>query len=109
MGHQSYVLLCSKMTSFLPSEGVSEITFGSISSRTLCGITLLLEKAVNKYFCLSYCLFLSACFSAVTHCYFTRLKPKRDDPFKFCLPALLGIHTNPKQKEYLKSSEGFLR
>ena len=26
MGHQSYVLLCSKMTSFPPSEGLSEIT-----------------------------------------------------------------------------------
>jgi hypothetical protein len=25
-----YVLLCSKMTSFPPSEGVSEMTFGSI-------------------------------------------------------------------------------
>ena len=28
--YQSYVLLCSKMTSFPPSEGVSKITFGSI-------------------------------------------------------------------------------
>ena len=35
MGHQSYVLLCSKMTSFPPSEGVSEITFDSICSRSL--------------------------------------------------------------------------
>jgi hypothetical protein len=35
MRHQSYVLLCSKMTSFPPSEGVSEITFGSICSRSL--------------------------------------------------------------------------
>ena len=35
MGHQSYVQLCSKMTSFLPSEGVSKITFGSICSRSL--------------------------------------------------------------------------
>ena len=25
MGHQSYVLLCRKMTSFPPSEGVSKI------------------------------------------------------------------------------------
>ena len=33
MGHQSYVLLCSEITNFLPSEGVSEITFGSIQSR----------------------------------------------------------------------------
>ena len=29
-GHQIYVLLCSKMTSFPPSDGVSEITFSSI-------------------------------------------------------------------------------
>ena len=36
MRHQSYVLLCSKMTSFPPSEGVTEITFGSICSRSLC-------------------------------------------------------------------------
>ena len=27
MGHQSYVLLCSKMASFPPSEGLSEITY----------------------------------------------------------------------------------
>ena len=33
MWHQCYILLCSKMTSFLPSEGISEITFGSIQSR----------------------------------------------------------------------------
>ena len=26
-GHQSYVLLCSKITSFQPSEGVCGITF----------------------------------------------------------------------------------
>ena len=30
-----YVLLCSKMTSFPPSEWVSKITFGSICSRSL--------------------------------------------------------------------------
>ena len=29
------IMLCSKMTSFLSSEGVSEITFGSICSRSL--------------------------------------------------------------------------
>ena len=29
--------------------------------------------------------------------------------FEFCLPELLGIHRNPKQKEFLKSSEGFLK
>ena len=30
MGQKTYVLLRSKMTSFPPSEGVREITFGSI-------------------------------------------------------------------------------
>ena len=29
------IVLCSKMTSFPPSEGVSKITFGSICSRSL--------------------------------------------------------------------------
>ena len=33
------------------------------------------------------------------HCNFTRLNPKRISPFQFCLPALLGIHSNPKQKD----------
>ena len=47
MGHQSYVLLCSKMTSFPPSEGVSEITFGSICSRSLW-IRIQTLKAVNE-------------------------------------------------------------
>ena len=27
-----------------------------------------------------------------SHCYFTRLNPKRISPFQFCFPALLGIH-----------------
>ena len=42
-------------------------------------------------------------------CYFTRLNLKRISPLKFCLPALLGIDRNPRQKVFLKSSEGFLR
>ena len=37
------------------------------------------------------------------------LNPKRKGPFYFCLPALLGIHRNLKQKEFFRSSEGFLR
>ena len=41
MGHQRYVLLCSKMTSFPPSEGVSKITFGSICSRFPCLVSLI--------------------------------------------------------------------
>ena len=44
-----------------------------------------------------------------THCYFTRLNPKRKGPFYFCLPALLGIHRNLKQKEFFYSRKGFFR
>ena len=44
-----------------------------------------------------------------SHCYFTRLNFKRKSPFYFCLPALLGIHGTPKQKDFLRSSKGFFR
>ena len=47
MGHQSYVLLCSKITSFPPSEGVSEITFGSICSRSLWPIPIKQEGVAD--------------------------------------------------------------
>ena len=40
-----------------------------------------------------------------SHCYFIRLNPKRISPFQFCLPALLGIHRNPRQKDIFKSSK----
>ena len=30
-------------------------------------------------------------------------------PLQFCLPALLGIHRHPMQKEFFTSCEGFLR
>ena len=43
-----------------------------------------------------------------TPCYFNRLNPKRISPFQFCLPALLGIHRNPTQKEFLKTKQGIL-
>ena len=43
------------------------------------------------------------------NCYFTRLNPKRINPFEFCLSALLGMHRNTRQKYFLKSSKGFLR
>ena len=43
------------------------------------------------------------------HCYFTRLNLKKMGPLQFCLPALLEIHRNHKQKEFLKSCEGLLR
>ena len=35
----------------------------------------------------------------VSHCYFTRLNPIRISPLRFCLPKLLGIHRNPRQKD----------
>ena len=44
-----------------------------------------------------------------SHCYFTRLNLKKTGPLQFCLPALLKIHKNHTQKEFLKSCEGFLR
>ena len=55
------------------------------------------------------CNFFSCRSGVHTHCYFTRLNPERISPFQFCLPEMLGIHRNPKQKEFLKSTEGFLR
>ena len=49
MGHQSYVLLFGKMTSFPPSEWVSEINFGSICSRSLwLGTSSIDTKAFMK-------------------------------------------------------------
>ena len=48
-------------------------------------------------------------FNVSPHCYFIKLNPRKKATFKFCLPALLGIHRNLKQKEFFRSSEGFLR
>ena len=42
----------------------------------------------------------------LAHCYFTRLNLKK---MRLCLPALLKLHRNHKQKEFLKSCEGLLR
>ena len=44
-----------------------------------------------------------------SHCYSTRLNPTKKGPFQFCFPALLGIHQHPMQKEFFRSTEGFLR
>ena len=44
-----------------------------------------------------------------SHCYFTRLNPKRESPFYFWLPALVGIHRNLNQKEFFRSNKRFLR
>ena len=43
-----------------------------------------------------------------SHCKFIRLNPKNKGPIQFCLPVLLGIHRNSKQKEFFRFSEGFL-
>ena len=69
----------------------------------------------------SKCLVSVACFAGpvvclfvrqatqYSHCYFTRLNLKKMGPLQFCLPVFLGIHRNPKQKEFLNSCEGFLK
>ena len=44
-----------------------------------------------------------------THYHFTRLNPKKKGTLQFCLPALQGIHRHPMQKEFFRSTEGFLR
>ena len=36
----------------------------------------------------------------VPHCYFTRLNLKKMGPIQFCLSIFLGIHRNPKQKDF---------
>ena len=41
------------------------------------------------------------------HCYFTRLNLKKMGPLQFCLPVFLGIHRNPKQKEFSNSLRDF--
>ena len=46
---------------------------------------------------------------APSHYHFTRLNPKKKGTLQFCLPALLGIHRHPMQKEFFRSTEGFLR
>ena len=36
-----------------------------------------------------------------SHCYFISLNIKKMGLLQFCLPVLLGIHRNPKQKDFL--------
>ena len=40
---------------------------------------------------------------------FYQIEPKKMGPLQFCLPVFLGIHRNPKQKEFFNLHEGFLR
>ena len=44
-----------------------------------------------------------------THCYSIRSNLKTMGPLQLCLPVFLGIHRNPKQKEFFNSHKGFLR
>jgi hypothetical protein len=44
-----------------------------------------------------------------SHCYFTRLNLKKMGSLQLCLPAFIGTHWHPKQKEFLKSCEGFVK
>ena len=44
----------------------------------------------------------------IAHCYFTRLNPKRKDPFYFSLPALLGIHKESQPKIIFQIQQGIL-
>ena len=48
-------------------------------------------------------------FAKSPHYHFTRLNPKKKGTLQFCLPALQGIHRHPMQKEFFRSTEGFLR
>ena len=45
----------------------------------------------------------------LTHCYSLRSNLKKMIPLQFCLPIFLGIHRNPKQKEFFNSRKGFWR
>ena len=43
-----------------------------------------------------------------SHCYFTRLNLKKMGPLQFCPSIFLGIHRNPKQKDFFNYCEVFL-
>jgi len=42
---------------------------------------------------------------AKNHCDYIRLNVKKMGPLQFCLPVFLGIHRDPKQKEFFNSCE----
>jgi hypothetical protein len=44
-----------------------------------------------------------------SHCSSIRSNIKQMGPLQFCLPVFLGIHRNPKQKDFFNLREGFLR
>ena len=43
-----------------------------------------------------------------THFYLTRLNLEKMGRLQFCLSIFIGMHRNPKQKEFFNSCEGFL-
>ena len=43
------------------------------------------------------------------HYLFTIMNTPKKGTFQFCFPGLLGIHRNPKWKEFLRSRESFLK
>ena len=44
-----------------------------------------------------------------SHCYSIRSNLKKMGPLQFCLPVFLGIHRNPKQKDFFNLFEEFFR
>ena len=44
---------------------------------------------------------------SVTHCYSVRSNLQKMGPLQFCLPVFLGIHRNPKQKDFLIPARDF--
>ena len=74
--------------------------------------TLLIQLKEGKAICFSEFLliFFTDLFrlTLISHCYFTRLNLLKMGPLQFCLSIFLGIHRNPKQKEFFDSCEGFL-
>ena len=44
-----------------------------------------------------------------SHCCSIRSNLKKVGPLQVCLPVFLGIHRNPKQKDFFNSRQGFLR
>ena len=47
--------------------------------------------------------------SPIAHYLFTIMNTQKKDTLRFCFPGLLGIHRNPKWKEFSKSRESFLK
>ena len=48
-------------------------------------------------------------YTFLSHWFFYNYEHPKKGKFQFCFPGLLGIHRNPKWKEFLKSRESFLK